>query len=91
MFRIYKWGDDVPSYIGKVTGRTVPSFKFGGLVVVYKWKGKIILKLIYGKSIINIFDGVDAHVSFNDVVMKPATTPLSVFRRIRFSMRGYNG
>tara|TARA_R110000744_G_scaffold374831_1_gene487881 strand:- start:615 stop:890 length:276 start_codon:yes stop_codon:yes gene_type:complete len=84
MFRIYKWGDDVPSWIAEVSGVLPGSVKFSGLVISYKYKGEIILKPILGESVIKIDSGVGCHVSFKDVVIKPKSSPLNILRIIRY-------
>lgn len=84
MVRLYKWGDDVPSWMVKVTAGYMPSVKFGGLVFVYKWKGKYIVKLIFGKCLIKVCNGAQVNLDFNNIVMKQMTTPLSALIRIKF-------
>ena len=84
MVRFYKWGDDVPSWLVKVTAGHMPSVKFGGLIVIYKWKGDHVVKMLIGKHIIKVSDGAQVHFQCNNVIFKAATTPLSIFMRIRY-------
>ena len=88
MFRVYKWGDDVPSWIATVRAGHMPSVSFGGLVIVYRWRGEIIVKLLLGKCLIKVCNGAQVDIDFNNVVLKTMTTPLSVLRRIKFKCTG---
>ena len=84
MFRLYFKGDDVPSFIVKATGLLIPSVKFGGVVVVYKWKGVLYLKPFTGSFIVCVSGGPQCHLNFNNVVLLNKTNPLNIFRRISY-------
>jgi hypothetical protein len=83
MLRLYKWGDSVPSWIVELKGEVLPSVIFNGLVLVFRFKGKIIVKHLFGKSIIKITNGYNCNVNFKNTVMRQKSSPLNIFRRIK--------
>lgn len=84
MFSIYFKGHEVPRYIVRSYGAVIPSIEFGGLTVVYKYKGIIHLRGITGNSIIVIKNGLYCTIYFDGVFFHDKISPLSVFRRIRY-------
>jgi hypothetical protein len=88
MIRFYKWGDDVPKWIVGIRGEKIPSVTFNGLVLVYRFKGKIILKHLFGKSIIKITNGYKWKLIFINTVMKQKSSPLNILRRIKCITKG---
>ena len=84
MFKVYFKGDDVPSFVATVAGVLIPSVKFGGAVVIYRWKGTLYLKPFTGSCVVHVCDGIGCHINFNKVVLLNKTSPLNLFRRIRY-------
>ena len=87
MIRVYMKGDDVPDYIAEVIGSLTPCVKFNGFGIIYKFKGNLILKPIFGESVMKISDGVNCQVIFKTVVMKQKSSPLNIIRRL---IRAFN-
>jgi hypothetical protein len=91
MLRLYKLGDSVPNWIVELEWGEMPSVTFNGLVLVYRFKGKIILKHLFGKSIIKITNGYNCNVNFKNTVMRQKSSPLNIFRRIRYIAKRIKG
>ena len=87
MFKLYFKGDDVPSFVATVTGELIPSVKFGGIVVIYKWKGILYLKPLTGACVVHVCDGIGCHINFNNVILLNKTSPLNLFRLIRYLLK----
>ena len=82
MIRFYKWGDSVPDWIVKSSGRKIPLITFNGLVLVYKYRGEIIVQSLFGRNIVKITGSDDCIVTFNNTVMKTNFSPLNILRKI---------
>jgi hypothetical protein len=88
MIRFYKWGDNVPEWIVEIKSEVIPVITFNGFVMVYKFKGEIILKHLFGKSIIKITNGYNCKLIFINTVMKQKSSPLNILRRIKCITKG---
>lgn len=82
MIRFFKKGDNVPVWFGTCEGRGEADFKFNGFVLVYKYKGDIYSKLIFGQSIVSISNAKGHTIKFKKVIMLSELSLLNIFRLV---------